>query len=126
MATGVIMRFGDVEARGTLNDGETARAFAERLPTTIRVSGTGIDFCGQMPFALPYDEADVHNGWTNGDINYNPHGGWFALLYDDEENSARYGDQLVMGRVEGSLDALRALGGSYDLRIEVEKEGERR
>lgn len=119
MGQKILMHFGDVVIPGVLNDGETAQAFAKHLPAHIHVSGTGIDFCGQMPFSLPYDEAEVHNGWTNGDINYNPHGGWFAVLFDDEEKSQRYDDQLIMGRVEGSLDVLHTLQGSYDLFIEV-------
>lgn len=118
MLTKVNMRFGKVSIPAELNDTETARAFASKLPTTIRVNGTGIDFCGRMPFDLPYEEEQVGRGWTNGDVNYNPGGGWFALLFDDEENSARYGDQVNMGRVTGPLDVLHKLSGSYDLVIE--------
>lgn len=116
--TEILMHFDDVCIRGTLNDTETARAFAEHLPATIGVSGTGIDFCGRMPFALPYDEGQVRFGWKNGDINYNPEGGWFAVLFDDEQNSQRYGDQVNIGRVEGPLEKLHELHGAYDLRIE--------
>lgn len=118
MATRINMTFGGTVIPAELNDTETARAFVSELPTTIRVSSTGIDFCGRMPFELPYEEAQVGHGWTNGDVNYNPGGGWFALLFDDEENSARYGDQVNMGRVIGPLDALHGLSGSYDLVIE--------
>ena len=117
----ILMHFDDVCIRGTLNSTETARAFAEHLPATIHVSGTGIDFCGRMPFSLPYDEGQVRYGWKNGDINYNPGGGWFAVLFDDEENSQRYGDQVNIGRIEGPLGKLHALDGSYDLRIEQAK-----
>ena len=118
MATRINLRFGATVVPAELNETETARAFADRLPATIRVGGTGIDFCGQMPFELPYAEMQVGRGWTNGDVNYNPGGGWFALLFDDEENSDRYGDQVNMGRVTGPLDALHALSGSYDLVVE--------
>lgn len=85
MGQRIIMHFGNTDVYGELNDTETAKAFAEHLPTTVHVNGTGIDFCGQMPFELPYDEEQVHHGWTNGDINYNPGGGWFAVLFDDEK-----------------------------------------
>ncbi len=118
--TRIKLTFGDTVAYAELNETATAKAFAGKLPTTIRVGGTGIDFCGQMPFSLPYDEAQVHNGWTNGDVNYNPHGGWFAILYGGEEDSQRYGDQVVMGRLEGEeLAKVQALGGSYDLHVEL-------
>ena len=118
MPTKINMRFGDVSVPAELNDTATALAFSQKLPATIRVSGTGIDFCGRMPFELPYEEARVGRGWANGDVNYNPSGGWFAVLFDDEESSSRYGDQVNMGRVTGPLDALRGLSGSYDLTIE--------
>ena len=118
MSQKITMRFGNAEVAGPLNDTATARAFADKLPATIRVSGTGIDFCGRMPFELPYERRQVHRGWANGDVNYNPGGGWFALLFADEENSMRYGDQVSIGRVDGDLGVLRELSGSYDLVIE--------
>lgn len=116
--TPIIMHFGETAIRGVLNDTETARAFADRLPVRIRVSGTGIDFCGPMPFALPYEQEQVGFGWINGEINYNPGGGWFAVLFDDEENSRRYGDQVNMGRVTSPLEALYALSGAYEVLVE--------
>lgn len=114
----ITLNFGSVSIPATLNDTETARAFADKLPAIIRVSGTGIDFCGQMPFSLPYEQRQVDRGWKDGDINYNPGGGWFALLFDDEENSKRYGDQVNMGHVGAPLDILHELDGSFDLVIE--------
>ena len=120
--TAIVMHFGDAKVHGVLDGTETARAFAEHLPTRIRVSGTGIDFCGSMPFSLPYEEERVGFGWSNGDINYNPDGGWFAILFDDEANSKRYGDQVNMGRVTDALDVFLSLSGSYD--VLIEREGE--
>lgn len=117
-STPIVMHFGDTEVRGALNDTDTARAFAEHLPARIRVSGTGIDFCGPMPFELPYEQGQVAFGWKNGAINYNPGGGWFAVLFDDEENSQRYGDQVNMGHVTSPLETLHALSGSYEVLVE--------
>lgn len=119
METKIVMRLGEVEVHGVLNDGVAARALAVRLPLTLRMSGTGIDLCGQLPFSLPVDPKSVHRGWSNGDINYCLCGGWFALLLDDEENSGRYGEQLTLGHVEGPLDVLRGFVGSRDARIEA-------
>lgn len=116
--TRIVMHFGETAVRAVLNGTETARAFADRLPARIRVSGTGIDFCGQMPFSLPFDAGQVKHGWTNGDVNYNPGGGWFAVLFDDEENSQRYGDQVNMGRVTDDLSVLHGLSGSYEVLVE--------
>lgn len=119
METKIVMRLGEAEVNGVLNDGVAARALAARLPLTLHMGGTGIDLCGQLPFSLPVDPKNVHRGWTNGDINYCPCGGWLAVLFDDEENSARYGERLTLGHVEGPLDALRGFVGSCDARIEA-------
>jgi hypothetical protein len=123
MANKISLRFGDTTVTAELNDTETARSFTSHLPATIHVNGTGVDFCGRMPFSLPYEQSQVHHGWKNGDVNYNPGGGWFAVLYDDEENSMGYGDQVVMGRIaEEDLSRIRKLSGSFDLVVEPVKQ----
>ncbi len=119
MPTEIVMRFGEESVSATLNDTETAQAFAENLPASIRVRGASIDFCGRMPWKLPYEQSQVGHGWINGDVNYNPGGGWFAVLFGDEENSRRYGDQVNIGQVSESLDVFQRLGGAYDVEIEL-------
>ncbi len=114
----IVMHFGDERIEGVLGDSETARAFAALLPVRVRVSGTGIDFCGAAPFELPYEKSQVGFGWTNGDINYNPDGGWFAVLFDGEQDSRRYGDQVNIGRVTSPLERLHALSGAYEVLVE--------
>lgn len=116
--TTINMRFGEAVVPAQLNDSATAKAFADKLPATITVSGTGIDFCGHMPFSLPYEQSQVGRGWKNGDVNYNPGGGWFAVLFDDEENSERYGDQVNIGRVTCDLSVLHELDGTYEVVVE--------
>lgn len=119
--TRIRLDFGSTIIHATTNETGTAQAFVGRLPCTVSVSGTGLDFCGRMPFSLPYEQSQVHHGWTNGDVNYNPGGGWFAVLFDGEEDSARYGDQVSMGRVDaGDLPLLHELDGSFQVRIELE------
>lgn len=123
MAGKIRLTFGDTKVLAELNDTETAQTFSSRLPLTVQVSGTGVDFCGRMPFSLPYEQGQVHRGWTNGDVNYNPGGGWLAVLYDGEEGSMRYGDQVVMGRIASEdLPRMQELAGSYDLVIERAEE----
>ena len=71
-----------------------------------------------MEQSFPYDAAQVGYGWSNGDINYNPGGGWFAVFFDGEDTSGSYGDQLNMGRLDdGAIETLRGLKGSYDITI---------
>lgn len=114
------MRLGDVTVRATLNETPAARALAERLPLTLRMCASIVGCCGALPFSLPADPALVHRGWTDGDLNYNPSGGWIAIFFDDERNSMRYGDQLTIGRVDGPLEVLRALDGRLDVLLSLE------
>ena len=121
MGRRIVVRLGDVTVRATLNDTPAARALAERLPLTLRMCASAVGCCGALPLSLPADPALVHRGWTDGDLNYNPAGGWLAIFFDDERNSMRYGDQLTIGRVEGSLEPLRALEGRLDALIEMDE-----
>ena len=115
----ITMRFGDTEVAAVLNDTETAQAFYDALPLTVQVSNTsGLDYCGIMPVELPWNEEQVHFGWEDGAVNYNPHGGRLAILFGGGSMSGSYGDQVDMGRVEGDLTVFENLGRSYDLVIE--------
>ena len=120
MAQRIVMHVGDVTTAALLNDSAAAHLFAERLPMRLRMSASTVGCCGPAPFEMPVDAALVHRGWINGDINYNPGGGWLAVFVEDEENSGRYGDQFTIGRIEGPLAPLRALTGTYDVLIEAE------
>ena len=85
----------------------------------LPMSVSNVGCCGQLTFSLPHDDSDAHPGWSDGDLNYKPEGDWLALFFDDERNSARYGDQVTVGHAVGSLDALRCLSGAHDARIEL-------
>ena len=114
----VELRIGEVVLPVELNGSTAAQTFAAHLPQTLRMSVSSVGCCGQLPFSLPHDAADVHPGWSDGDLNYKPEGDWLALFFDDERNSARYGGQVTLGHVVGPLDALRGLTGTVDVRIE--------
>ena len=120
MGRRIAVRLGDVTVHATLNETPAARALAERLPLTLRMCASTVGCCGALPFSLPADPALVHRGWTDGDLNYNPSGGWLAIFFDDERNSMRYGDQLTIGRVDGPLEVLRALDGRLDVLLSLE------
>ena len=120
MGRRIAVRLGEVTVRATLNETPAARALAERLPLTLRMCASTVGCCGALPFSLPTDPALVHRGWTDGDLNYNPSGGWLAIFFDDERNSMRYGDQLTIGRVDGPLEVLRALDGRLDVLLSLE------
>ena len=115
------LRIGGVAVPVELNGSVTARALAAHLPQALSMSVSSVGCCGQLPFSLPHDAADVHPGWSDGDLNYKPEGDWLALFFDDERNSTRYGGQVTLGHVDGPLDALRGLSGTHDVRIELRK-----
>ena len=102
---------------GELNDTLPARALARLLPLDLTFTGTGIALCAPLPVELPCDDALIHCGWRDGDINYRVQGGWLAVLCGDEENSGRYGGQCTIGHIEGSLERLRRLTGAHAARI---------
>ena len=120
MGRRIAVRLGDVTVHATLNETPAARALAERLPLAMRMCASTVECCGALSFSLPADPALVHRGWTDGDLNYNPSGGWLAIFFDDERNSMRYGDQLTIGRVDGPLEVLRALDGRLDVLLSLE------
>ena len=116
--TKINMYFGDTLITGVLNDCETAKAFIERLPMTQQVSRYSHDFCG-VTEDLPYNEDEVHYGWLNGDIDYAINAPYFTILFEDEDVSEQYGDQVNIGVITVPLSEIAALNGSYDVRIEL-------
>lgn len=106
-----------------LNGSVAARALAARLPQTLPMSVSSVGCCGQLPFSLPCDMAEIHPGWSDGDLNYKPEGDWLALFFDDERNSARYGGQVTLGHAVGPLDALRELELTEDAFITASEQG---
>lgn len=116
--TKINMYFGDTLITGVLNDCETAKAFIERLPMTQHVSRYSHDFCG-VTEELPYNEDEVHYGWLNGDIDYAINAPYFTILFEDEDVSEQYGDQVNIGVITVPLSEIAALEGSYDVRIEL-------
>ena len=116
--TKINMYFGDTLITGVLNDCETAKAFIERLPMTQPVSRYSHDFCG-VTEDLPYNEDEVHYGWLNGDIDYAINAPYFTILFEDEDVSEQYGDQVNIGVITVPLSEIAALEGSYDVRIEL-------
>ena len=99
-------------------DPDTAKAFIEKLPMTQHVSRYSHDFCG-VTEDLPYNEDEVHYGWLNGDIDYAINAPYFTILFEDEDKSEQYGDQVNIGVITVPLSEIAALEGSYDVRIEL-------
>lgn len=119
--TPITLTIGDTVIPATLNNSRSAKELISRLPYTVSLHRYSHDYCGVMDDPLSYDEADVHNGWMNGDIDFARDGNYFTILFEDEENSQQYGHQITMGKIDGPLSAVKNLGRDIEVKIELAK-----
>ena len=117
--TPITLTIGDTVIPATLNNSRSAKELISRLPYTVKLHRYSHDYFGVMDNPLSYDEADVHNGWLNGDIDFARDGNYFTILFEDEENSQQYGHQITMGKIDGPLSAVKNLGRDIEVRIEL-------
>lgn len=116
--TKINMVFGDTVIPGVLNNSVTAKALIEKLPVTQTVNRYSHDFCG-VTEKLPYDESEEHYGWLNGDIDYATDAPYFTILFEDEDISEQYGNQVNIGVITCPLDQIANLSGTFDVKIEL-------
>ncbi|MBU3178035.1 hypothetical protein KPL47_17035 [Clostridium estertheticum] len=117
--TAITMTVGDTVIPATLNNSTSSKELLSRLPYTVHINRFSHDYSGVMEDPLKYDEKDVHNGWMNGDINFERDVNYFTILFEDEKKSKIYGEQVNMGKVDCDLSAIKGLGSSIDVRIDL-------
>ncbi len=88
----LVIRSGDVTVKAKMNSSFAARDFMNRLPMTVTGEDSGVDYCCELEDGA-IDETELQDGWKNGDIN--AYGGWFAILYGGEEQSASYRQMII-------------------------------
>ena len=88
----LVIRSGDVSVKAKMNGSFAARDFMNRLPMTVTGFDSGVDYCCELADGM-IDEAELQDGWKNGDIN--AYGGWFAILYGGEEQSSSYRQMII-------------------------------
>ena len=118
--TKILLHFGDTVIPGVLNDSETAQALIAKLPYTQHMSRYSHDFCG-VTENLPYNADEEHYGWLNGDIDYATDAPYFTILFEDQDESEIYGNQVNIGVITCPLAEIAALEGSYDVLIELDQ-----
>ncbi len=96
--TAIILTIGSTEIPAVLNSSTPAKALIAMLPYTVKLHKYAHDYCGVMT-ALPYEQNELRNGWSNGDIAFAADGNYFAILYKDEEISQQYGNMVTLGRL---------------------------
>ena len=121
--TKILLHFGDTVIPGVLNDSETARALIAKLPYVQHMSRYSHDFCG-VTEDLPDNEEEEHYGWLNGDIDYATDAPYFTILFEDQDASEVYGNQVNIGVITCPLAEIAALNGSYDVLIELDENDE--
>ena len=107
--TRITLTVGNTVIPAILNDSTASKDLISRLPYTVRLNRYVHDYCGVMPEPLKYDEADVHNGWMNGDIAFARDGNYFVMFYADEDESSVYGHQITLGKVNVPLSTITSL-----------------
>ena len=122
-STKILLHFGDTVIPGVLNDSETAQALIAKLPYTQHMSRYSHDFCG-VTEDLPYNADEEHYGWLNGDIDYATDAPYFTILFEDQDESEIYGNQVNIGVITCPLTDIAALDGSYDVVIELDESEE--
>ena len=88
----LVIRSGNVTVKAKMNGSFAARDFMNRLPMTVTGEDSGVDYCCELEDGA-IDETELQDGWENGDIN--AYGGWFAILYGGEEQSASYRQMII-------------------------------
>ena len=116
---GITLTVGSTVIPALLNDSRSSRELLARLPFTVRLNKYAHDYCGVMNEPLSYDEKDLRNGWSNGDIAFAAEGNYFAILYKDEEISQQFGNLVTLGKVNAPLDVMDALSDEISVRIEL-------
>lgn len=116
--TRITITVGDTMIPAILNDTTASKDLIFRLPYSMRLTRYVHDYCGVMSEPLKYDEADVQNGWLNGDLSFARDGNYFVIFYGDEDKSSGYGHQVILGKVNVPLSVIKSLpSGSITVNI---------
>jgi hypothetical protein len=108
---------GTTELYAQLNETLAARDFVKWLPCQFSGFDSGIDYCCAAAKGT-YDPEELQDGWKNGDISLG--GGWFAILYGGEEDSASYRNMMIIGHLEeDSLHKVKQMPANVNLKVDL-------
>ena len=114
----LVISSGNVTVKARLNNTMAARDLMNRLPMTVTGVDSGIDYCCECGDGA-LDRSEMQDGWKNGDINLS--GGWFAILYGGEEESASYHQMIIAHLTEGDNRLIQTLPGQATFRLSLEE-----
>lgn len=113
----ITLTIGDTVIPATLNDSASSQGLISRLPYTISLQKYAHDFCAVMSDPLAYDEADQHDGWMNGDIDFVPGTNYFALLFNASKTANS--PHVNLGKMDASLSFFDEMEGRVEVLIEL-------
>lgn len=113
-STKIVLTIGGKEYPAVLYDNVAARELKARLPLTVSLNRGGRDYCGDIP-ALKYDEAQVQNGYRNGQLAYWIPGQDFVIFIEKEESGANVNGVVVLGEISVDFQPLFSLGRSVQV-----------
>lgn len=93
-----------------------AKELISRLPLTVSLNRGGRDYCGDIP-ALKYDQAQVQNGYRNGQLAYWIPGQDFVIFIEKEESGASVNGIVALGEMSADFQPLFTLGRSIQVRM---------
>ena len=99
-------------------DGADMQTEDKSMPTRIPMEG-GTKINMYFGDTLITGVLNDNYGWLNGDIDYAIDAPYFTILFEDEDTSEQYGDQVNIGVITCPLVEISKLEGSYDVRIEL-------
>ena len=114
----LVISSGNVTVKARLNNTMAARDLMNRLPMTVTGADSGIDYCCECGDGA-LDRSEMQDGWKNGDINLS--GGWFAIHYGGEEESASYHQMIIAHLTEEDNRLIQTLPGQASFRLSLEE-----
>ena len=117
MPTPIVLKANSIAIPATLNDTVAAQDFKKRLPFKVSGHRSAVDYCCAAACGV-FDPMETQAGWKNGDISLA--GGWFAVLFDGEEQSDAYPGMMVIAHIEDEhLPLVKALPPSVKFTVEL-------
>ena len=112
--TKIILTVGETKMTGKLNDTVAAQDFASKLPITVSVNKSSLDYCGMLQNGK-IDESEMQYGWKNGDIGHAR--GWFALFHSDMGGTEYH--EMIIGYIDSEyLDTLAGFDEAFNITID--------
>ena len=117
MATPIVLKAEDKIIPATLNETMAAQEFKKRLPFKVSGFRSEVDYCCKAACGR-LDPTETQSGWKNGDISLA--GGWFAVLFDGEEESKNYHGMMVIAHIDKeNLGLVKALPDNVKFTVEL-------